>query len=674
MSRWLRLALVFGLYFIAGRLGLAAAFTSSNVSPFWPAAGVGVASVVMWGIEVAPAIALAAFLVNFLSPIPALAAALIGAGNACSAVVAGYLVGRVDDFRISLTRLKDLLQFLLLAAFLATAVAASIGVGALALTQARPWSGYGTAWGIWWLGDAMGVLVVAPLLMTAKDLLRVDRRWRVTELAALCAALLVTSFAIFGRWMVVRDDTLALVVFPFVVWAAIRFRVAGAATACALLAAVAVWGTALGFGPFVTHSPLSNALLLQMFIAVTSVTGLILAAVISEQVRIGEAFQSREKLFQEVKAANERLEERVQERTQELQQKAAELASQARLLDLVNDAIFVRDADGRITYWNEGAERAYGWTTQEALGHTTGELLHTEFSTDVSEILQQDRWEGEIKQVRRDGSQIIVASRWTTLRDDQGQPVGWLEVNTDITARKLAEEAARSLSGRILTFQDDERRRIARGLHDSLGQYLAALKMNLDLLLRSRGNNAAVVSDCLQMADKCLAETRTISHLLHPPLLDEAGFGSAARWYVDGFAQRSGIEVNLDLPAQVGRLEREVEITLFRALQEGLTNVHRHSGGSAVDIALRLNAHQVELKVKDNGKGIPAKRQRRLQEGAAEVGVGIAGMRERLRELGGSLEIRSDRTGTELTVSIPLEKSAGSRAGSDGSPNAISAA
>lgn len=267
-----------------------------------------------------------------------------------------------------------------------------------------------------------------------------------------------------------------------------------------------------------------------------------------------------------------------------------------------------------------------------------------------------DRWEGELQQRRRDGSQVTVASRWTTLRDHNGKSVGWLEINTDITARKRAEEAARSLSGRILTLQDDERRRIARGLHDSLGQYLTALKMNLDIFQTSKDNQTKLASECSEIVDKCLTETRTISHLLHPPLLDEAGLGSAARWYVDGFSQRSGIKVNLNLSPKLRRMHRDVEVAFFRAIQEGLTNVHRHSGCSAVDVCLSLNAKQLRLEIKDDGRGIPQKRLRSLIEGAAKAGVGLAGMRERMRELGGSFEIRSDRAGTTVVISIPIEK------------------
>ena len=651
----LQLAIVFALYFGAGRLGLAIPFTSSNVSPIWLSAGIAVAAVLIWGIQIAPAIAFAAFLVNFFTPIPTSASVAIGLGNASSAVAAGYLLRRSSDFQTSLPRLRDVLKLVTVAAVLTTTLAATVGVTALTFAHTKAWYGYGSAWRIWWLGDAMGVLVVAPLLLTGRDLVSVYRGWRLLEACFLLIAILVSSAAIFGG-AAVRDDVLAFVVFPFVIWAALRFRVAGAAMAGLLTASVAVWGTSHGHGPFVNHSPLRNAMLLQVFVAVTSLTGLILAAVINEREHIGEEFESEKRLLSESEAAKERLEERVRERTRELEQNTAQLAYQAKLLDLANDAIFIRTATDKISYWNEGAVRLYGWAREEVLGRTVHEILHTEFPVPLSEIMQADRWEGELRHTTKGGNQITVASRWTTLRDRNGKSEGWLEINTDITARKRAEEAARSLSGRILTLQDDERRRIARGLHDSLGQYLTALKMNLDVFQTSNDNGAKLASDCSEIVDKCLTETRTISHLLHPPLLDEAGFGSAARWYVDGFCQRSGIKVTLNLPPKLSRMHRDIEVALFRAVQEGLTNVHRHSGCSAVDVCLSLNAKQLRLEIKDDGRGIPQKRLKRLLEGAAGSGVGLAGMRERMRELGGLLEIRSDRAGTKVIITIPVER------------------
>jgi signal transduction histidine kinase len=199
--------------------------------------------------------------------------------------------------------------------------------------------------------------------------------------------------------------------------------------------------------------------------------------------------------------------------------------------------------------------------------------------------------------------------------------------------------------------QDEERRRIARGLHDSLGQYLTALKINLNLIPTNDGA-AALVAECADIVEKCLSETRTISHLLHPPLLDEAGLKSALQWCVEGFAQRSGVKVNLNLPCELGRFHKDIETALFRVVQEALTNVHRHSHASEVNIRLTVDARYVGLIVDDNGRGIPDEKFNDLKLHGG-TGVGLAGMRERVRDLGGSFGIES-KTGTSLRVSIPI--------------------
>ncbi len=214
----------------------------------------------------------------------------------------------------------------------------------------------------------------------------------------------------------------------------------------------------------------------------------------------------------------------------------------------------------------------------------------------------------------------------------------------------------RRLSLRLLQSQDDERRRIAREVHDGIGQYLASLKMNLDQLQHcdSAERRSELFSECLQTVERCTAEARTISYLLHPPLLDEVGFASAAQWYVEGFAQRSGIRTKLDLPPGLNCLAALVELTLFRILQESLTNVLRHSGSSAVEIQLKLNAQNVTLAVTDFGKGMPAELVGKFCGKGANAGVGLAGMQERLADLDGRLDIRSDASGTTVLATIPL--------------------
>jgi len=217
--------------------------------------------------------------------------------------------------------------------------------------------------------------------------------------------------------------------------------------------------------------------------------------------------------------------------------------------------------------------------------------------------------------------------------------------------------ALQNLSQRLLKVQDEERRRVARDLHDSTGQTLGALKMGVAVLEeRLRGNQSTsdVLSEIAALADQALQEIRTTSYLLHPPLLDEAGFTSAAQWYVDGFAKRSGIKVKLDLASAFERLPIAIETALFRVLQERLTNVHRHSRALEVSICFLQQAGTVTLEIRDWGCGIPTERLNRLREASSETGVGLAGMRERLNELNGKLEIESDAHGTSLRAIVPL--------------------
>jgi signal transduction histidine kinase len=228
----------------------------------------------------------------------------------------------------------------------------------------------------------------------------------------------------------------------------------------------------------------------------------------------------------------------------------------------------------------------------------------------------------------------------------------------EIESLVLARTAdLQKLSQRLMKVQDEERRRIARDLHDSTGQTLAALKMSVLFLQQCCQQDPAklaLVSEVEALADQALEEIRTMSYLLHPPLLDEVGFACAAEWYIEGFSKRSGINVKAEIANSRERLPRSMEIALFRVLQESLTNVHRHSGASDVSIHFKHLGNAVILEIRDFGRGIPAERLRLLSGVSAETGVGLAGMRERLRELNGELEIESDGGGTSLRATVPL--------------------
>jgi signal transduction histidine kinase len=212
----------------------------------------------------------------------------------------------------------------------------------------------------------------------------------------------------------------------------------------------------------------------------------------------------------------------------------------------------------------------------------------------------------------------------------------------------------REMSAHLLRAQDEERRKIARDLHDSVGQYLGAIAMALAPLIQRAEqlprDFPERVEQAIEITKACASEVRTISHLLHPPLLEEMGLSSAVRWYAEGFAERSNIQVQVDVPEDLDRFGTDIELALFRVLQESLTNVHRHSGSKVAQVSVGADAHRVWLEVRDHGKGIP-QREGRL---AFRPGIGTTGMQERINELSGTLELTSDQTGTLVRALIPL--------------------
>ena len=241
------------------------------------------------------------------------------------------------------------------------------------------------------------------------------------------------------------------------------------------------------------------------------------------------------------------------------------------------------------------------------------------------------------------------------LRTEQGQLEDRVRERT--VELDTANQSLRQLSARLLQLQDDERRRIARELHDSIGQMLVGLTMNLSGVrsdIERLTNSVAALTDSEALVQEMTREVRTISHLLHPPLLDEAGLASAVRWYVDGFAQRSKIKVDLELADDFGRLNPELETTIFRVVQECLTNVHRHSGSSMAKVRIVRSNDMVSIEVADRGKGVPPEKRHAMTTNGAP-GVGIRGMRERLRQLGGKLEINTaeEGHGTVVVASLP---------------------
>jgi signal transduction histidine kinase len=230
-------------------------------------------------------------------------------------------------------------------------------------------------------------------------------------------------------------------------------------------------------------------------------------------------------------------------------------------------------------------------------------------------------------------------------------------LNRELKERRSAENQLRQLSLQLMRVQDEEHRRFARELHDGLGQTLAGAKMMIDALCT--GNPGDVqISELVNLLGEAVSQTRTISYLFHPPFLDEIGFASAAKWLIEGYAQRTGVAVSMDIPESEQRLPQSVELALYRVLQEALNNIHRHSRSAKVEVTLQTDSKYVILRVKDDGQGIPSKTLDGFRadsaQAATHAGVGLTGMKERVKEQGGELHIRSSATGTEIVVKIPI--------------------
>jgi PAS domain S-box-containing protein len=349
------------------------------------------------------------------------------------------------------------------------------------------------------------------------------------------------------------------------------------------------------------------------------------------------------------------------------------------LVDSVKDyAIFVLSPDGHVLTWNLGAQTLKGYTKDEIIGKHFSifylpEAIQSSWpARELALAEKEGRFTDEGWRIRKDGSSFWASVTITALRTDDGKLAGFAKVTQDMSHRRQSDERIQTLnrelrqriaqldesqriielrtiefqnlSSRVLRLQDEERRRIARELHDDLGQQLAGLKM-----LLARGGN----QEANNIADAAISSVRNLSYLLHPPLLEETGLRAALHWFVDGLTKRSGIEIQLKCTPEIfPRLDTDIETTIFRIVQEALTNVYRHSGSASARVEIDQQTELVLIRVRDYGKGPPYDTSESLASG--KVGVGIGGMRERVRQFGGHLTISRAEPGTLLEAQIPL--------------------
>ena len=383
----------------------------------------------------------------------------------------------------------------------------------------------------------------------------------------------------------------------------------------------------------------------------------------------------------------------------------------AAIVDSSDDAIVSKTLDGVITSWNASAERLFGYTAKEAVGQPISMIIpvdrRDEETTILARIKQGNRIDHfDTVRLRKDGTKLEISLTISPVMDAAGKIIGASKIARDISARKRIErelheseqrfrtladaldtqvqfrshelrrqnaailqqsEQLRDLSGRLMGIQDEERRRIARDLHDSAGQNLAVLAMTLVRIeneaKRDPERLSQTVKDARDLIEILSQEIRTTSYLLHPPMLDEFGLSSALGLYLEGLEQRSGLSIELNIPADFGRLAPEVELAIFRLVQECLTNIHRHSGSKTAVIRIVREPDKIYAEVQDQGRGMSPERFAEVQSQGAGVGVGIRGMRERVRQAHGELTVDSNALGTTITAIFPDKRPAAAEQG-----------
>ncbi|HWN99679.1 MAG TPA: MASE1 domain-containing protein, partial [Blastocatellia bacterium] len=410
---------VAAIYLVAAKLGLSLAFLNASVSPVWPPTGVAMAAVMLLGYQISPAIFVAALVANLATGLPIATATGIAAGNTLEAICAGFLLHRFVGFHTPFYRARDVLKFVLLAVLFSPMVSATIGNASLCLGGADHWANFWSLWLTWWIGDGVGALVVAPLVLTWVE--RSSERWpasRWAEGLLLLLALFAASTVLFREALPNNFVNLSLgrLIVPFLLWAAFRLGPRGVATAIAMYSGIAVWGTRLGLGPIVGQSPNDSLLLLQVSIAAIGITFLVVAGLVAERKRGENA-----------------------------------LSLLASIVESTDDGVMGIALDGTILSWNEGAERLHGYAADDVVGRSVAILIPPDRSEELPQILEQlgqgesiDRLETE--RLRKDGGIVLVSLTMSPIKDSGGQVIAASVIARDITRRRRAQ---RRLAGNL---------------------------------------------------------------------------------------------------------------------------------------------------------------------------------------------------------------------------------
>jgi PAS domain S-box-containing protein len=643
LGRYLaQIAIVFAVQFAAGKIGdVLHTMNSGGIGPVWPASGIALGALLVWGCSVWPGVAAAAFFLTFLSGVPLWLAVLYAAGTTLAALLPAFVLRRFVKFDNTLSRLGDVVGLIVLGAFGGSVVSASIGVPALYAAHIFGWSGFGKAWLIYWLGDSTGVLVVTPLVLTLPTLFRV-RSWnRPIELAVLLVLLIAACLVVFGIlpiWL----DILTFAVLPFGMWAALRFGPSVTALSIFLLATTATVETALNYGPFAANTPLINAVLLDVLFGVVSITGLTLAALGAER----EEFLRQQATMETRLLADEAL------RLSEVKYRT--------VVEMTGTGYLIIDSQGTVLDANQEYVRLSGHAAlREILGRSVIEWTAEGAKQRNAEAVAQCAKDGFIRNFVTeyvDGKGRATFIEVNATVEGEGESARIISLCRDVTERKRHEQAIQELSGRLISAQEQERSRIARELHDDINQRIALLAIELERWSQQLPESAGDLHDHIQHAGQRLSglskDIQALSHRLHSSKLEYLGIVAAANSFCKELSEQQNVLVQFSHSHIPRIVPNEISLCLFRVLQEALQNAVKHSGARQFKVELRGTPDEIQLTVSDLGTGFDS------EEAMNRQGLGLVSMRERLGLVKGQFSVNSaPGRGTTIHACVPLSSS-----------------